>query len=158
MNDLPKAYRQILRHVRELPSASKTSTHQFVLESFKQGRLEPDESKADLLKWRAINYATMISSVKQLAYLRSLDTGERLDPREKIKRTAARVGFSVPQFTDELELGNVTSTSTSTSTVTSATTVTNKGAKDMYTYDDMGTSKSKGKGTDKDKEDKSSKK
>ena len=123
MSDLPKAYRQILRHLRELPSASKTSTRQFVLDSFKQGRLETDSQKASLLKWRAVNYATMISSVKQLAYLRSLDTGERLDPREKIKRTAARVGFSVPQFTDELN------------TVTSKGSSTNTSTTEMYTYD-----------------------
>jgi hypothetical protein len=39
----------------------------------------------------------MISSVKELKYLRELDTGERLDPRDKIRATAARVGLAVPQ-------------------------------------------------------------
>ena len=39
----------------------------------------------------------MISSVKELRYLRELDTGERLDPRDKIRATAARVGLAVPQ-------------------------------------------------------------
>ena len=97
------AYRHILRHVQKLPSASQTSTRRLVLERFRQGRLERDADHANLLKFRAVNYATMISSVKELAFLRSLDTGEKLDPRDKIKNTAARVGLSVPKFADEAD-------------------------------------------------------
>jgi hypothetical protein len=39
----------------------------------------------------------MISSVKELKYLRGLDSGEKIDAREKILNTASRVGLSAPQ-------------------------------------------------------------
>ena len=41
-------------------------------------------------------YATLVSSVEELKYLRGLDTGEKLDQRDKIRATASRVGLSVP--------------------------------------------------------------
>ena len=39
----------------------------------------------------------MISSLNELKHLRGLDSGEKLDPRDKIRHTAARVGLSVPK-------------------------------------------------------------
>lgn len=39
----------------------------------------------------------MISSIRELKFLRGLDSGEKLDAREKILNTAARVGLSAPQ-------------------------------------------------------------
>ena len=48
----------------------------------------------------------MINSVNELKHLRSLDTGEKLDPRDKIRATANRVGLSVPSFADEFEEKN----------------------------------------------------
>lgn len=38
----------------------------------------------------------MVTDISELKYLRGLDTGEKLDPREKIQATARRVGLSVP--------------------------------------------------------------
>eukprot|EP01036_Dinobryon_divergens_P034997 gene34997-45300_t len=43
----------------------------------------------------------MVSSINELKHLRGLDSGEKLDPREKIRATAGRVGLSVPRFADE---------------------------------------------------------
>ena len=45
----------------------------------------------------ANSYATLISNIKELKYLRYLDSGEKLDQRDKIRATAARVGLSVPK-------------------------------------------------------------
>lgn len=42
-------------------------------------------------------YSIMVNSINELKYLRSLDSGEKLDPRDKIKATAGRVGLSVPK-------------------------------------------------------------
>lgn len=39
----------------------------------------------------------MVKDVTTLKYLRGLDSGEKLDPRDKIKATAARVGLGVPK-------------------------------------------------------------
>ena len=44
----------------------------------------------------AHSYATMVMDIRELKYLRYLDSGEKLDQREKIRATAARVGLSVP--------------------------------------------------------------
>lgn len=46
----------------------------------------------------------MVSDVKESKKLRYLDTGERLDQREKIQATAARVGLTVPQVSHHLSL------------------------------------------------------
>ncbi len=39
----------------------------------------------------------MVSDIRESKHLRYLDTGEKLEPREKIQATARRVGLSVPQ-------------------------------------------------------------
>ena len=52
---------------------------------------------------RAFMYAEMITDVNSLKHLRGLDCGERLDPREKIRATARRVGLNVPTFSDEAD-------------------------------------------------------
>ncbi len=53
---------------------------------------------------RAYMYAEMVTDVKTLKQLRGLDSGERLDPRDKIRATAARVGLAVPFFADEFKV------------------------------------------------------
>lgn len=39
----------------------------------------------------------MISSIKEITHLRGLDFGEKLEPRDKIRATASRVGLAVPR-------------------------------------------------------------
>lgn len=43
-----------------------------------------------------------MSSIQELRYLRGLDTGDKLKPRDHINATAARVGFSMPLYSDDL--------------------------------------------------------
>lgn len=59
--------------------------------------METDPVKITHLQELAHQYVKMIESIKELKYLRSLDTGEKLDPRDKIKATANRVGLAVPK-------------------------------------------------------------
>jgi hypothetical protein len=55
-----------------------------------------DPQELTLLTEKAHCYAKMVSGVKELAYLRNLDTGEKLTPREIVRATAAKVGLAVP--------------------------------------------------------------
>lgn len=49
------------------------------------------------LRQVAHTYATLVSDIREAKYLRGLDSGEKLDPRDKIRATAARVGLGIPQ-------------------------------------------------------------
>jgi hypothetical protein len=53
------------------------------------------------LRTNAHCYSELVSDVQQLKFLRGLDSGEKLAPRDKIRATAARVGLAVPRFSDE---------------------------------------------------------
>jgi hypothetical protein len=64
---------------------------------FAAGRHETDPSKIQHLRALANQYTVMTKSVNELKLLRGLDTGEKLDPRDKIRATARRVGLSVPR-------------------------------------------------------------
>jgi hypothetical protein len=66
-------------------------------EQFADGRHESDSSKIQHLRALANQYTVMTKSVNELKLLRGLDTGEKLDPRDKIRATARRVGLSVPR-------------------------------------------------------------
>ena len=67
------------------------------LNKIKQSKAETDENRIKFLRNRLHSYGTMVSSINELKYLRGLDSGEKLDPREKIRATAGRVGLSVPK-------------------------------------------------------------
>ena len=109
-------FRRILKHYKNLPSfKSKNSlqrqhlleqvTHYVdsnetlltLLQQYTIGRKETDAAKIERLRHTAHSYATLVSDVRQAKYLRGLDSGEKLDPRDKIRATAARVGLGVPK-------------------------------------------------------------
>ena len=93
-------YRAILRHLRSLPSgapSSGTSLRANVVQQFRAGRLVTDEKQSGALREVAYNYVTMISGIKELTFLRELDSGEKLSPRDKVRATAGRVGLGVPK-------------------------------------------------------------
>ena len=60
------------------------------------GKKATDPKQIKHLRSIATQYASMITSINELKYLRGLDFGEKLDPRDKIRATAARVGLGVP--------------------------------------------------------------
>ena len=72
----------------------------------KSAASETDRNKLKFLQSRLHSYAVMITSINELKYLRGLDTGEKLDPREKIRATAGRVGLSVPRVSLTLSLSS----------------------------------------------------
>lgn len=64
---------------------------------FHQGKTETDKAKINYMRRLAHEYSVMVSDIRESKHLRYLDTGEKLDPREKIELTARRVGLTVPQ-------------------------------------------------------------
>lgn len=96
-----------MRHFKSLPSFKSDASplRMYVMEKFREGRLETDKTRIKSMLATLSNYAKKVSSINELIFLRSLDTGEKLEPRDKIMATARRVGLSVPQFSDgELDL------------------------------------------------------
>ena len=57
---------------------------------------ETDLEKIQKIRETAHKYAILISNQKELSHLRGLDTGEKLDQRDKVRQMAHRVGLSVP--------------------------------------------------------------
>lgn len=49
------------------------------------------------MRHTAYTYSILIASIKELRHLRDLDSGEKLDPRDKIRATGGRVGLGVPK-------------------------------------------------------------
>jgi hypothetical protein len=49
------------------------------------------------MRHTAYTYSTLIASIKELRRLRDLDSGEKLEPRDKIRATGGRVGLGVPK-------------------------------------------------------------
>ena len=68
-----------------------------VVAEFRRGAAERDDKQAMALREAAHCYVTMVASVKELTRLRELDSGEKLNPRDKVRATAGRVGLSVPK-------------------------------------------------------------
>jgi hypothetical protein len=64
---------------------------------FRDGKTETDKAKINYMRRLAHEYSVMVSDIRESKHLRYLDTGEKLDPREKIELTARRVGLTVPQ-------------------------------------------------------------
>lgn len=107
---LVEDYRKILRHLRKLPSFKHTNVRQILEDSLSSTIVGTNRNscrnlpadKIDKIRNEVIhNYATLVTSVNELTFLRSLDSGEKLDPRDKIRATAARVGLGVPKFSDD---------------------------------------------------------
>ena len=82
---------------------SSSSSSSYSSNGSSSSRIMQSSSSGNVKEYKSImnSYATMVSSINTLEYLRSLDSGERLEPRDKITNTAARVGLSVPSFADE---------------------------------------------------------
>jgi len=68
---------------------------------FQQHKSEANDLVATRMRENAKCYATLVSSIQELKTLRALDTGDKLKPRDHINATAARVGFSMPSYSDE---------------------------------------------------------
>lgn len=101
-------YRAILKHCRLLPSDDILRPH--VIRKFKEGRVETDKQRVKHLRALANQYACMVTNINELKHLKQLDSGEMLDPREKIRATAGKVGLGVPQFADEANFYNMDGT------------------------------------------------
>jgi hypothetical protein len=72
-------------------------TFPFIGVKFMEGKKETDIERIAELRTIALQYVSMVKSINELKFLRGLDCGEKLDPRDKIRATARRVGLSVPR-------------------------------------------------------------
>jgi len=99
-----------MKHLRGLPSykagsAPAVAKYNEMQSRFRNGKLLASDTSAEALQLReeAYCYATLVSSISELTYLRSLDAGEKLAPRDLVHATARRVGFEIPTFSDKTE-------------------------------------------------------
>ena len=95
-SSIARDYRCLLRHAKNLPS--KDIYLPYIKKSFR------DPGKSDLQGLSS--YLRLVKSVRELQHLRYLDTGDKLDNREKVRLTAARVGLGIPGFADEQNIPN----------------------------------------------------
>ena len=94
--------RVILRHLRSLPSSGPIKEH--VLGQYRANMSSTSATYKESFKLavaKAHDYAHLISSVREAAYLRSLDTGEKLTQEERVKAMASKVGFEMPEIYNE---------------------------------------------------------
>ena len=84
-------YRNLLRYAKSLPSKD------LYLPYIKKAFRSPAQSDPKLVS----SYLRLVGAVKELQHLRYLDSGDKLDDREKVRLTAARVGLGIPEFADE---------------------------------------------------------
>ena len=103
-----KDFRLILKHLRRLPSGDSSSKamYQHVMSMFNAGRQETDKVKIKHMRSIAHSYATTIESVNELIFLRSLDTGDKLEQNELVKLMGSKVGFAMPKEYDENDAEN----------------------------------------------------
>ena len=98
MSKVLKDYRAIMRHIKRLPSGEGMKQHVTAL--YRAGK---SLSKGDARTARetAHAYATTVSSVHELSFLRGLDTGDKMEQDELVSAMANRVGLNMPsQFDD----------------------------------------------------------
>jgi hypothetical protein len=95
-----------------------------IVAQYREGRREVDAQKIHDMRSNAYMYAELITDIKTLKTLRGLDSGEKLEPRDKIRATAARVGLAVPYFADERKFDSTDSSASESnkSNATSAST------------------------------------
>lgn len=99
---LTTVYRKFLKHLNTLPSTKpKSPFRDVIIKQFRELACSRNPEEVNRLKSSLSSYVLYTESVKELNYLRYLDTGEKLNPREKISHTARRVGLSVPQYENE---------------------------------------------------------
>ena len=64
-------------------------------------KFENNEDRIRHLSSIIVQYDHMVRTINELKHLRGLDSGEKMDPRDKIRHTAARVGLSVPKASND---------------------------------------------------------
>ena len=78
---------KVIRYLRKLPSIG--SNQSSIYKSFLSDlRTKDDDEKSRALKLATLHsYAVLVSNQTELTFLRSIDTGEKLDQKEKIRQT-----------------------------------------------------------------------
>ena len=90
-------YRTILKHLKKLPSKN---LYESAKEQFYEGKASNGD-EAISRRATAHSYAVTIASINELSYLRSLDTGEKMEQKELVESMTRRVGLSPPETYEE---------------------------------------------------------
>jgi len=88
------SYRALVKHCHRLPSGMDKLLH--LRRIFRVSEIKHDQDMIQIRSENAFSYLRNLECVAQLDYLRSLDTGEKLDQSELISRMSARVGLQLP--------------------------------------------------------------
>lgn len=103
------AYRQLLRRAHEYGSANGNAAWtQYVREQFRRHSNERDAVRVAALRLDAVETALMFRSIH--AYQELLvkyNIGTSIDERERIRRTAARVGLAIDEWSDPDGTGDI---------------------------------------------------
>jgi len=99
MSQVIKNYRSLLRMMRKYPSfkTSDKNLKSAITRKFRVDALETDEKVIESKRTLLLSYVELLSSVHELKHLRFLDSGDKLQQRDKINLTAKRVGFALPK-------------------------------------------------------------
>ena len=77
---------KVIRYLRKLPSIG--SNQSSIYKSFLSDLRTKEDEKSKALKLATLHsYAVLVSNQTELTFLRSIDTGEKLDQKEKIRQT-----------------------------------------------------------------------
>ena len=95
-------YKQLLRRAKQYGAVNgNTMWSSYVRDQFRRHANERDATRVASLRHDAIETATMFESIhKYEALLAKYNIGTAIDERERIRRTAARVGLAIPEWND----------------------------------------------------------
>jgi hypothetical protein len=102
-------YRQLLRRAHLYGAVNGNAMWtQFVRTQFRKHAAERDAARSNALRLDAVESALMFESIH--AYhnlLVKYNIGTAIDERERIRRTAARVGLAIPDWNDPPGTGDI---------------------------------------------------
>lgn len=97
-----RAYRQLMRRAKQYGAVNHNAMwSDYVRDQFRRHANERDATRIASLRHDAVETATMFDSIhKYEALLLKYNIGTAIDERERIRRTAARVGLAIPEWND----------------------------------------------------------
>jgi hypothetical protein len=100
-----RSYRQLMRRAQQYGAVNNNPMWtNFVRDEFRRHASESDASRIESLRLSAAESALMFDSIHRYEdLLIKYNIGTSIDERERIRRTAARVGLAIPEWNDPPE-------------------------------------------------------
>lgn len=108
-SSVARSYRQLLRRAQQYGAVNNNPMWtNFVRDEFRRHANESDASRIAELRLSASESALMFDSIhKYEDLLIKYNIGTSIDERERIRRTAARVGLAIPEWNDPPDSGDI---------------------------------------------------